>query len=141
MNPLLGSFVSIPWQPCLGNASMESEENLLRLFYLLCCLAVIVGRVLRSRHVQVQQEAGCPRPTVTVTPAEVGALVGQLAQEILGIGPEQLNESMEDLRIPRGDYLGFLDELEEEHGLPVPAPARAMSMSISGVVAAICAET
>jgi hypothetical protein len=48
---------------------------------------------------------------------------------------------MELLRIPRGDFLGFLDELEEDHDLPVPAWARAMSTSVSGVIAALCRGT
>jgi len=140
MNYLTASMESFQGLSSSGEAPLGLEDYLMRLFYLLCGVGGLVIGAIRWHKARADEEAGQSRPTPTVAPAEVAGLVGRLAQEILGIGPEQLNESMEDLRIPRGDYLGFLDELEEEHDLPVPAPARAMSMSISGVVAAICAE-
>lgn len=85
-----------------------------------------------------KSQQDCYKPPA-IPPAEVQALVAGLAQDVLGIGPHQLDEPMEKLRIARGDYLTFLEDLEQDHGLRVPTSARAMSTSISGVVAALCA--
>lgn len=48
-----------------------------------------------------------------------------------------MDQSMEKLRIPPGDFLSFLDDLEQEHGLQVSDSARTMATSTSGVVSAL----
>jgi hypothetical protein len=134
----LASFGSFPWQSFLGKAPMESDSYLLRLFYLLCGLVGIAFGVFRRLQAQAQKEASRPRPAATIAPGEIASVVAGLAHSSLGIGSHQVNESMEKLRIPRGDFLRFLDDLEVDHDLSVPASARAMSTSISGVIAALC---
>jgi hypothetical protein len=122
-------------------AASTGDEQVMLWFFLLCSVVLVALRVFGLLPGQVQGKAGGPPSASGRPPAEIASIVSGLAQRSLSIGSHQLDESMELLRIPRGDFLGFLDELEEDHDLPVPASARAMSTSVSGVIAALCRGT
>jgi hypothetical protein len=139
MNHLLAIIGSLSWRSLLGGTTGEvMGVYLLVLFFKISAIVVLALRVFRMLQERARKEASRLCPTPVAAPAEIAALVTELARRGLEIGSDQLDESMEKLRIPRGDFQRFLDDLEVDHGLSVPASARAMSTSISGVIAALC---
>jgi hypothetical protein len=139
MNNLITSVGAFPRGLFLGVTPGEQlDESLLLLFFAICGFLGGGHVIFRFLQARAEKDASYPRPVPLAAHAEIAALVAGLAHRSLDIGSDQLDEPMEKLRIPRGDFLRFLDDLEEDHGLFVPASARAMSTSVSGVIAAIC---
>ena len=135
MNSLLENIGSV----FLARVSEEwINVSVLKLFFVISAVFGLAYRIFVGTHNRSGNVAADRRSDAIVDPARVTALVTKLAQESLGIGAHQLDDPMEKLRIPRGDFLRFLDDLEEDHGLAVPDSARSMSSSISGIVAALC---
>ena len=114
-----------------------SDKTFLIIVFAVIGIFLLIARTSAWAERAAKKAAQNPYTPPTIPPAELATLVATLAQDILGIGAHQLDEPMEKLRITRGDFLTFLDDLEQDHGLRVPASARAMSTSISGVVAAL----
>ena len=114
----------------------DREQNLW--FYFLCipfALVFLFTRISADRRKQAQKNHASRRKTPPMPAAEITARVTRLAKEQLNIAPHQFEDSMEKLQIPRGDFLSFLDDLEQDHGLQMPPSARSMSTSISGLIA------
>lgn len=128
-----GAFLS--W----GKASGELfAAYALVLFFKISAVVFLAFRVFLWLRTRSESEAGRLYAGSLTAPAEIAELVAKLARQNLEIGAEQLDEPMEKLRIPRGDFLRFLDDLEVDYGLSVPASARSMSASISGITEALC---
>ncbi|WP_367871399.1 hypothetical protein [Luteolibacter sp. Populi] len=107
-------------------------------FFFICAVVSIVGIAFRILRKQVKKNTERQQLIPKIPPTEIAALVSKLAQEVLEIGAHQLDEPIEKLRITKGDFLSFLDNLELDHGLQVPASARTMSTSISRLISALC---
>ena len=132
-------FLASTWAFPLGKASEDVvNAYVLVLLFKISAFVFAAFQIFLRLQKRAENEASRPRSGALAAPAEIAALVAKLAHESLEIGSHQLDESMDKLRIPRGDFLRFLDDLEVDHGLSVPASARAMSTSISGIVAALC---
>lgn len=84
-----------------------------------------------------------PSPSeVAAMPAiEIRGLVERAAGDSLGIGGPQIERSMDDLKIPLGEFQRFLEDLQIDYGLEVPKHAWKGSTSIAGVVAALEEKT
>ena len=135
----MNDFLASTWAFPLGKASEDVvNAYVLVLLFKISAFVFAAFQIFLRLQKRAENEASRPRSGALAAPAEIAALVAKLAHESLEIGSHQLDESMDKLRIPRGDFLRFLDDLEVDHGLSVPASARAMSTSISGIVAALC---
>lgn len=134
----LASIGEPPRDPSREKATPASDQQLLLAFFFICAVVSIVGIAFRILRKQVKKNTERQQLIPKIPPTEIAALVSKLAQEVLEIGAHQLDEPIEKLRITKGDFLSFLDNLELDHGLQVPASARTMSTSISRLISALC---
>lgn len=75
---------------------------------------------------------------VAMMPAdEIKALVESTADEALGIRGSQIHRTIDELKIPAGDFKGFLDDLAIDYGLEIPGHVRNTSVSLAEVIAAL----